>query len=228
MSRDTILVVDDEDKIREIVRTYLEMDGFNVVEAADGEQAMAKFEEADPCLVILDLMLPGIDGWEVCRRIRRTSSIPIIMLTARVSEVDRVVGLELGADDYVPKPFSPRELVARVKAVLRRTRPSVEKRQVLQYGELVIDYDFRRATLRGEELALTPKEFELLWYLAKSPGKVFPREKLVEDVWGYAYLGDTRTVDTHIKCLRDKIGVLGRRWIRTVWGVGYKFEPGER
>ncbi|MDI6893278.1 MAG: response regulator transcription factor [Bacillota bacterium] len=226
MAGDRILVVDDEPKIREIVRVYLQRDGFAVEEAEDGEQALAKVKALNPQLVILDLMLPGVDGWEVCRQIRRTSAVPIIMLTARGEETDRVVGLEMGADDYVPKPFSPRELVARVKAVLRRTRPRAERGQVLQYGDLLIDRDCRRVVCHASEIPLTPKEFDLLWFLAKAPGRVFTREKLLEHVWGYEYLGDARTVDTHVKNLREKLGVAGRQYIRTVWGVGYKFEVG--
>lgn len=219
-----ILVVEDEPKIREIVRVYLERDGFSVEEAEDGEQALRKAKEVDPRLVILDLMLPGVDGWEVCRQIRRTSDVPIIMLTARGEEADRVAGLELGADDYVPKPFSPRELVARVKAVLRRARGERERGQVLQYGDLVIDLACRRVVCRGCEVPLTPREFDLLWFLAKAPGRVFTREVLLEQVWGYEYPGDTRTVDAHIKNLREKLGPTGSQFIRTVWGVGYKFQ----
>jgi two-component system response regulator ResD len=219
-----ILVVEDEPKIREIVRAYLQRDGFSVEEAGDGEEALRKAREANPQLVILDLMLPGVDGWEVCRQIRKTSDVPIIMLTARGEEADRVAGLELGADDYVPKPFSPRELVARVKAVLRRTRPDREKGHVLQYGDLVIDLASRSVLCRGCEVPLTPREFDLLWFLAKSPGRVFTRESLLQQVWGYEYLGDTRTVDTHVKNLREKLGPVEGQFIRTVWGVGYKFE----
>ncbi|MDI7250512.1 MAG: response regulator transcription factor [Bacillota bacterium] len=219
-----ILVVEDEPKIREIVRVYLERDGFSVEEAEDGEQALRKAREVDPRLVILDLMLPGVDGWEVCRQIRRISDVPIIMLTARGEEADRVAGLELGADDYVPKPFSPRELVARVKAVLRRARCERERGQVLQYGDLLIDRSGRRVQCGGSEVALTPKEFDLLCFLAGAPGRVFTREVLLEQVWGYEYPGDTRTVDAHIKNLREKLGPVGGQFIRTVWGVGYKFE----
>ncbi len=220
-----ILVVDDEPKIREICRVYLEQNGFTVIEAGDGEQAVAKAIDHRPQLMILDLMLPGVDGCEVCRRVRQVSDMPIIMLTAKVTEVDRIVGLELGADDYVPKPFSPRELVARVKAVLRRARaPRPERQaQTLTCGGLTIDHDARRVTWQSQEIPLTPKEFDLLWFMASSPGKVFSREKLIECVWRYEYLGDARTVDSHIKSLRDKLGAAGRRHVRTVWGVGYKF-----
>ncbi|NPV69934.1 MAG: response regulator transcription factor [Firmicutes bacterium] len=223
MEGDPILVVDDEPKIREICRIYLEQNGFSVIEAGDGEQAVAKAIDEHPQLMILDLMLPGVDGWEVCRRVRQVSDMPIIMLTAKVTEVDRVVGLELGADDYVSKPFSPRELVARVKAVLRRARTPENKTQAVTYGDLTIDYDARRVVCQSHEVPLTPKEFDLLWFMARSPGKVFSREKLLECVWKYEYLGDARTVDSHIKSLRDKLGAAGRQRVRTVWGVGYKF-----
>lgn len=225
-----VLVVDDEPKIREICRIYLEQNGFSVIEAGDGEKAVEMAASQRPCLIVLDLMLPGIDGWEVCRRVRQTSGVPIIMLTAKVTEVDRVVGLELGADDYVPKPFSPRELVARVKAVLRRSHGSRAEKEVkaLTYGELTVDHDARRVVLQSEEIALTPKEFDLLWFMASSPGKVFSRETLLECVWKYEYLGDARTVDSHIKSLRDKLGAEERQRIRTVWGVGYKFAVDDR
>ncbi len=229
MEDDPILVVDDEPKIREICRVYLEREGFPVIEAADGEEAVVKAGDYHPQLIVLDLMLPGIDGWEVCRRVRQTSETPIIMLTARVTEVDRIVGLELGADDYVPKPFSPRELVARVKAVLRRTRtPRIpdahaERAGLLTYGDLAVDRDARRVMVGSTEIQLTPKEFDLLWFMARSPGKAFPREKLLECVWKYEYLGDARTVDSHIKSLRDKLGPVGKQHIRTVWGIGYRF-----
>jgi two-component system response regulator ResD len=229
MPAGTILVVDDEPGIREVVRMYLEQDGFQVVEAGDGRQALALAAECDPQLIILDLMLPGMDGWEVCRRIRSRSNTPIIMLTAKVMEADRVIGLELGADDYVSKPFSPRELSARVRAVLRRAQPADKKRQVLRYEGLTIDRDSRTVTSESREIALTPKEFDLLWFLAKEPGKVFSRETLLQNVWNYEYLGDARTVDSHIRSLRHKLGAAGRRHVRTVWGVGYKFvadQPG--
>ncbi|HHY38919.1 MAG TPA: response regulator transcription factor [Clostridia bacterium] len=241
-----ILVVDDDEKIREILRAYLERDAYGVEEAADGEEALTTFERTKPDLVILDLMLPRLDGWEVCRRIRAKSQVPIIMLTARGEEFDKVLGLELGADDYVSKPFSPRELMARVKAVLRRADTGPSPEETLRFPGLEIDRASRRVFYNQKEVLLTPKEFELLWFLASNPGRVFSREQLLEKVWGYDYFGDTRTVDTHIKRLREKLGFktetgsnrgVGeyrdvdvessdeRGLIKTVWGSGYRFEP---
>lgn len=201
-----ILLVDDDEKIREILRAYLQRDGYGVEEVADGEEALTAFDHTRPDLVILDLMLPGLDGWEVCKRIRAKSRVPIIMLTARGEEFDKVLGLELGADDYVSKPFSPRELTARVKAVLRRTDAGPSPEETLRFPDLEIDRASRRAFYNGKEVFLTPKEFDLLWFLASNPGRVFSREQLLEKVWGYDYFGDTRTVDTHIKRLREKLG----------------------
>jgi len=227
----TILVADDESRMRQLVRVYLEKDGFQVIEAADGEEVMARLEENDPDLVVLDLMMPKVDGWETCRRIRAKSDIPVIILTARGEELDRLLGFELGADDYVVKPFSPRELVARVKALLRRVQP--EKKdggRVLRFPGLVIDEGARTVTVNGHEVGLTPKEYDLLHFLARHPGQVFSREQILEKVWGYDFYGDARTVDTHIKNIRDKLGGKGDKnsgagRITTVWGVGYKFEP---
>lgn len=225
MAGELILVVDDEPNIIELARLYLEKEGFRVAEAGGGEEALRLFREASPALVVLDIMIPEPDGWEVCRRIRASSGVPIIMLTAREDEVDRVVGLELGADDYLTKPFSPRELVARVKAVLRRTRPVSEAREVLYAGDLVIDAA-RRRVARGEaEIELTPREFDLLYTLALNRGIVMSRERLLERVWGYDYYGDTRTVDVHIRHMREKLGEDSSkpRYLETVWGIGYKF-----
>ncbi|WP_027719452.1 response regulator [Desulfovirgula thermocuniculi] len=226
-----VLVADDELKIRQLVRMYLEKEGFEVVEAADGDTALEILRRERCDLVILDLMMPGTDGWAVCREIRkRDEQVPIIMLTARGDEVDRVLGLEMGADDYVVKPFSPRELVARVKAVLRRAgreeNGPADAAGVLAYPGLVIDPLSRRVEVEGQAVNLTPKEYELLYFLARSPGRVFTREQLLERVWGYDYYGDSRTVDTHITRLREKLGRAGGRpqYIVTVWGVGYKFE----
>ncbi len=190
---------------------------------------MRCFEELHPALIILDIMLPAPDGWEVCRRIRSRSQLPIIMLTAREDEVDKVVGLELGADDYLTKPFSPRELVARVKAVLRRSRPSSESQEVLHLEDLVIDASRRRVTQVDREIELTPREFDLLYTLALNRGIVLSREKLLERVWGYDYYGDTRTVDVHIRHMREKLGEdsSNPRYVETVWGVGYKFREGK-
>jgi two-component system response regulator ResD len=229
-----ILVVDDEQKIREVVRMYLEKEGFSVGEAIDGQEALALNASGDWDLVVLDLMMPGMDGWTVCREVRKTANMPIIMLTARDSEVDRIIGLELGADDYVVKPFSPRELVARVKAVLRRSQAvpvtkSMEKPAAINYPGLSIEPETRQVLVHGIPVSLTPKEYDLLYRMVKSPKRIFTREELLELVWGYDYLGDTRTVDTHVSRLRDKLQrVSGKEpFISTVWGIGYKFEVGQ-
>lgn len=231
MEKINILVVDDEQKIREVVRMYLEKEGFFVGEAADGREALDKISSGKWDLVVLDLMMPGVDGWAVCREARKTTSLPIIMLTARDAEVDRIVGLELGADDYVVKPFSPRELAARVKAVLRRTRDEGKNageaaQAALNYPGLSIDPGSRLVLVDGQSVYLTPKEYELLYQLAKSPNRTFTREELLNSVWGYDYFGDARTVDTHINRLRDKLAKISGRtsFVATVWGVGYKFE----
>ncbi|WP_207636679.1 response regulator transcription factor [Desulfurispora thermophila] len=225
-----ILIADDEEKIRQLVKMYLQKEGFAVAEAADGTTALEMLQQDRFDLLILDIMLPGMDGWEICRRVRAQSDLPIIMLTARDDEIDRVLGLEMGADDYVTKPFSPRELVARVKAVLRRARSQPNGQTTgddtkLQFGPLLIDPDGRTATAHGQPLQLTPREFELLYYLASHPGRAFSREQLLQGVWGYDYYGDSRTVDTHVGRLRDKLEQYGLAGvIATVRGVGYKFE----
>ncbi|MGQ9532034.1 MAG: winged helix-turn-helix domain-containing protein [Desulfotomaculales bacterium] len=224
------MVVDDEEKIRRILKMYLEAEGFAVGEAADGHTALAMIQEGGWGLVILDLMLPGVDGWVVCKEIRRTSALPVIMLTARDHEADRILGLELGADDYVVKPFSPREVVARVKAVLRRASGEMGgERPPLDFGTLRIDPAAREVRVRGEPVHLSPKEFDLLLYLARHPGRVFTREQLLQQVWGYDFFGEARTVDTHINRLRDKLGSVAGApsFITTVRGVGYKFEVRE-
>jgi len=227
-----ILVADDEQKIREVTRMYLEKEGFAVGEAADGQEALDCLAAGKWDLLVLDLMMPKRNGWEVCREVRKTSDMPVIMLTAREAEIDRVLGLELGADDYVVKPFSPRELVARVKAVLRRTGSSevrgdtTDGTNALDYSDITIDPSSHSVLVSGQPVSLTPKEFEMLYYLAKYPGRVFSREKLLEAVWGYDYFGDARTVDTHINRLRDKLAKIPESpsFITTVWGIGYKFE----
>lgn len=223
-----ILVVDDEQAVGEILRLYLEREGFEVTVVYDGEAALEAVRRHPFDLILLDLMLPKKDGWTVCREIRSFSSVPIIMLTARGEEVDRVLGLELGADDYVPKPFSPREVVARVKAVLRRSKAQEHPRhRVIDLGPLHIDYEARKVLVHGTPVNLTPKEFDLLYFLALHPERVFTREKLLEEIWGYDFPGDTRTVDTHIKRLREKLEEAGAPpFIKTVWGLGYKLEPG--
>lgn len=220
-----VLVVDDEKKIQELVKLYLENEGYKVITAGDGEKALELTKKLSPSLVILDIMLPKLDGWEVCKQIRSRSSVPIIMLTARGEEVDRVLGLELGADDYVSKPFSPRELVARVKAVLRRYNSGAKnEKKRFEIDDMVIDYDLHSVKINGEPVKLSPKEFDLLWYLVSNQNRVLSREQLLSGVWNYDFYGDPRTVDTHIKRLRQKLGDKLGNYIKTVWGVGYKFE----
>jgi DNA-binding response OmpR family regulator len=223
-----ILVVDDEPKIVHVLRGYLESAGFQVAAAYDGSEALAAFRHEKPDLIILDLMLPAVDGLDVARAIRRESDVPLIMLTARVDEADRLIGLELGADDYVTKPFSPREVVARVRAVLRRVGGPEATSQSLAVGEVTVDLDKRQASVAGRAVELTPTEFDLLATLMESPGRVFSRMQLLDKVQGYAYEGYERTIDAHVKNLRQKIEPDPRRplYILTVYGLGYKFaEP---
>jgi DNA-binding response OmpR family regulator len=223
----TILVVDDEPIVREVVVRYLEREGYRPVEAADGEGAREMFARHAPALVVLDLMLPGTDGLTLCRWIRSRSSVPVVMLTARGEEADRIVGLEIGADDYVTKPFSPRELVARIRAVLRRAAPVPAAEERLAFGDLVIDAAFREVTRAGVPVRLTAKEFDLLWFLASNPRRVFSRDHLMQRVWGYEATIDTGTVTVHIRRLREKLEDDPSRpqWLETVWGVGYRFAP---
>jgi DNA-binding response OmpR family regulator len=222
-----VLVVDDEPTIREIVVRYLERDGFATLEAADGDRARELVERESPDLVVLDLMLPGTDGLELCRWIRSRSSLPVIMLTARGEESDRIVGLELGADDYVTKPFSPRELAARVRTVLRRAELELVTEERLSFDELVIDPSSREVTRGDEPLRLTAREFDLLWFMANHPRRVFAREQLMRRVWGYSAAVDTGTVTVHMRRLREKIEEEPSRprHLETVWGVGYRFTP---
>jgi phosphate regulon transcriptional regulator PhoB len=221
-----VLVVDDEESVRELIELYLTKEGFEVIPAKDGKEALRLNGEHHPDLIVLDLMLPGLDGWEVCKQIRSGSRVPIIMLTARAEEVDRVVGLELGADDYVVKPFSPREMVARVKAVLRRGSAGPDEQETLTFPGLRIDRTQHRLEVDGEDVHLTPTEFRLLWCLASQPGRVFSRAELLDKIWGYDSESDARTVDVHIKRLRQKTRAAEKRSfaITTVWGLGYKFE----
>ena len=224
----TVLVVDDEPMVRDVVSRYLERDGHRVVTAEDGESARGLIEREDPSLVLLDVMLPGrTDGLELCRWIRSTSDLPVILLTARVEETDRIVGLELGADDYVTKPFSPRELATRVKTVLRRVRPSRPPLERVSVGVLEVDAAKREVHRDGELLSLTAKEFDLLWFLASNPNRVFSRDQLMHRVWGYEPAFDTGTVTVHIRRLREKIEdePSRPRHLETVWGVGYRFQP---
>ena len=223
----TVLVVDDESIVRDVVVKYLRREGYRTLEAGDGDTALELVEREHPDLVVLDLMLPGTDGLAVCRRIRSRSELPVIMLTARGEEADRIVGLELGADDYVTKPFSPRELAARVKTVLRRSAPPVLDDARLTFDDLEIDATTREVLKRGAALRLTAKEFDLLWFLASNPRHVFSRDQLMDRVWGYDAALDTGTVTVHVRRLRSKIeddpSVPQR--LETVWGVGYRFTP---
>jgi DNA-binding response OmpR family regulator len=226
--QEKILVVDDEEHIIELVQLYLDKEGYRVLSALDGDAAVEKFLAEKPDLLVLDIMLPGRDGLEVLREIRKTSQVPVIMLTARESEVDKVVGLELGADDYLTKPFSPRELVARVKAVLRRSKPPAEEpEEVLEREGLTVDTRRRKVEVEGVgEVELTAKEFDLLYVLAANQGIVLTRDRLMEKVWGYEYISDTRTVDVYIRHLREKLAdnAESPRFIETVRGVGYRFK----
>jgi DNA-binding response OmpR family regulator len=221
----TVLVVEDESSIASFVALYLKNAGYAVRTAANGNEALAQFQASTPALIVLDLMLPDIDGIEVCRRIRKSSDVPILMLTARDEDVDKIIGLEVGADDYLTKPFNPRELVARVKSILRRASPErrlVESKQ-LRHGQLLIDAGRREVKVGDEEIQLAPKEFDLLWELLDHRGLVLTRDQLLERVWGYTFAGDTRTVDVHVRQLRRKLGDASP--IVTVWGVGYKVAP---
>jgi len=233
---DRILVVDDEDRIRKLVKMYLEREGYETDEADNGQDALDKALNEDYDCILLDLMLPEIDGIEVCKRVRETKSTPIIMLTAKGEENNRVEGFEIGADDYIVKPFSPREVVLRVQALLRRTtnhsmvNQTNTAKDLIVFENLVIDNDAHRVLADQKEVNLTPKEYELLLYLAKSPDKVFDREQLLKEVWHYEFYGDLRTVDTHVKRLREKLNRVSEdaaQMIHTVWGVGYKFEVPE-
>jgi len=221
----TVLVVDDEPVVRDVVARYLRREGFRTLEAADGESARRLIEEEELALVVLDVMLPGADGLTICRWIRRRGDLPVIMLTARGEESDRLVGLELGADDYVTKPFSPRELAARVRTVLRRAAPTPDAGRTLVFDELEVDGGSREVRVAGTRLHLTAKEFDLLFFLASNPGRVFSRDQLMARIWGYEAALDTGTVTVHVRRLRAKIerDPAVPRYVETVWGVGYRF-----
>ena len=220
-----IFVVDDDINICELIRLYLEKEGYEVRTVNRGDRAVEEFSTFAPGLVVLDIMLPGVDGWQVCREIRKKSNIPIIMLTAKGETFDKVLGLELGADDYMVKPFEAKELIARIKAVLRRYDHKDTGSIEVVYPNLVINKTNYTVKLNGMELQLPPKELELLFFLASNPNKVFTREQLLEHVWDFDFFGDSRTVDVHIKRLREKIDIPNQNWqLKTVWGVGYKFE----
>ena len=226
MQKEKILVVDDEKNICDLLRMYLEKEGYSVAMAHNGVDAVSMFNSENPDLVLLDIMLPQLDGWQVCREIRKTSEKPIIMLTAKDEVFDKVLGLELGADDYVTKPFDTKEIIARIKAVLRRTS-AVKEADVkeVKYDKLSVNLTNYEMKVDGVVVDTPPKELELIYYLASNPDRVFTRDQLLDDVWGFDYYGDSRTVDVHIKRLRDKLKGVSAEWeLRTIWSVGYKFE----
>ena len=219
-----VMVVDDEARMRKLVRDFLTRDGFEFIEAGDGEEALNKFyENKDIALIILDVMMPKMDGWEVCREIRKDSKVPIIMLTARGDERDELLGFDLGVDEYISKPFSPKILVARVNAILRRTNKLTDDDR-LEAGGIVVDRSAHTASVDGKPMDLSFKEFELLTYFLENQGIALSREKILNNVWNYDYFGDARTIDTHVKKLRSKMGDKGD-YIKTIWGMGYKFQP---
>ena len=220
-----ILVVEDDRNISDLIQMYLVKEGFEVRIAADGGKAIAEFQKSVPDLILLDIMLPVMDGWAVCAKIRETSKVPIIMLTAKSEVFDRIQGLEMGADDYIVKPFEMKELLARINAVLRRTEIPVDTSKVLRFDKLIINLDAYELTVDGKKIDTPPKELELLYHLAATPNRVYTRNQLLDEVWGFDYFGDSRTVDVHIKRLREKIENVSDQWaLKTVWGVGYKFE----
>lgn len=229
MASEKVLVVDDDQNICELLRLYIEKEGYQVVLANDGQKALSVFEEENPDLILLDIMLPGLDGWQVCREIRKKSQCPIIMLTAKGETFDKVLGLELGADDYVVKPFETKEVVARIKAVLRRIgKTEDELVKEVKYDKLSINLTNYELKVDGKAIDTPPKEMELIYHLASNPNRVFTRDQLLDEVWGFDYYGDSRTVDVHVKRLREKLEGVSEQWaLKTVWGVGYKFEVKE-
>lgn len=227
MTKGKILVVDDDKNICELLRLYIEKEGYDIEIANDGMEALAKFREFQPDLIMLDIMLPALDGLQVCREIRKTSQVPIIMLTAKGEVFDKVLGLELGADDYVVKPFEAKEILARIKAVLRRTgsEKNNEEIKLVKYDKLSINLTNYELKVNGVQIDTPPKELELIYHLASNPNRVFTRDQLLDEVWGFDYYGDSRTVDVHVKRLREKLEGVSDKWaLKTVWGVGYKFE----
>lgn len=227
MSKYKILIVDDDENICELLRLYLEKDGFLTVVANDGEQAVEYNEKYNPDLILLDIMLPKLDGWQVCREIRKTSNVPIIMLTAKGETFDKILGLELGADDYISKPFDTKEVIARIKAVLRRTNDNDKNDKVneVRFDKLIINITNYELVVDGKMIDTPPKELELIYHLASNPNRVYTRDQLLDEVWGFDYYGDSRTVDVHVKRLREKLENVSDKWsLKTVWGVGYKFE----
>ncbi len=228
MSLEKIMVADDDQNICELLRLYLEKEQYTVVSANDGNEAIAKFNSENPALILLDIMMPGLDGWQVCREIRKKSNVPIIMITAKGETFDKVLGLELGADDYVVKPFDAKEIVARIKAVLRRVSAGTQAENAVRevsYDKLVVNMTRYELKVDGKVVDTPPKELELLFHLASNPNRVYTRDQLLDEVWGFEYYGDSRTVDVHIKRLREKLEGVSDQWcLKTVWGVGYKFE----
>lgn len=225
-----VLVADDDKNICELLRLYLVKEGFQVVLADDGEEALARFSAENPDIILLDVMMPRLDGWQVCREIRKKSECPIIMITAKGETFDKVLGLELGADDYVVKPFETKEIVARIKAVLRRTGKSAAENDIkeVSYDKLVVNMTKYELKVDGKVVDTPPKELELLYHLASNPNRVYTRDQLLDEVWGFEYYGDSRTVDVHVKRLREKLEGVSDKWtLKTVWGVGYKFEVKE-
>lgn len=227
MSLGKILVVDDDKNICELLRLYLEKEGYSVMISNEGEEAIVKFNALKPDLILLDIMLPTLDGWQVCREIRKTSNVPIIMLTAKGETFDKVLGLELGADDYVVKPFDTKEVIARVKAVLRRigNQSAPAEQKEVNYDKLSVNMTRYELKVDGKVVDTPPKELELLFHLASNPNRVYTRDQLLDEVWGFEYYGDSRTIDVHVKRLREKLEGVSDKWsLKTVWGVGYKFE----
>jgi len=223
--------VDDEEGIRDIIKEYLGYEEFTIIEAGDGIEALSKFKSENPDLIVLDIMLPKLDGWAVCRKIREESKVPIIMLSARGEEYDKLFGFEQGIDDYMVKPFSPKELVARIKAVFNRVvqseiKKDIDETESIDIGNIVIDIKGRSVFRDKKEINMTPKEYDLFLFFVKNQGRAFSREQLLNQVWGYEFLGDVRTVDTHVKMLRESLKE-DRGWIKTVWGMGYKFQMEE-
>lgn len=225
MEQIKILVVDDDENICELLRLYLEKEGYSVVCAFDGLDAISKYESEKPSLILLDIMLPRLDGWQVCRQIRKNSQVPIIMITAKSETFDKILGLELGADDYISKPFDAKEVIARVKAVLRRTVSTQTNNTEIKYDKLTINISNYELIVDGKQIDTPPKELELIFHLANNPNRVYTRDQLLDEVWGFDYFGDSRTVDVHVKRLREKLENVSDKWsLKTVWGVGYKFE----
>lgn len=226
MDKTRILIVDDEEKIRDIIEEYISIEGYLIDKVANGKIALEYFDKNEYSAIVLDVMMPYLDGWSVCREIRKKSKVPIIMLTARGEEYDKLLAFELGVDDYMVKPFSPKELLARIKALIRRANPQYEVASIIEIEGMKIDTLSRNVYINGKKIVIAPKEYELLYFLAKNPNRVFSRNDLLDKVWGYDFMGDDRTVDTHIKMVRDRLGEY-RNFVITVWGIGYKFETGD-